>query len=139
MSETNIITDDELRDLIKACGWREAKTMKQWPHEYAIVGKTVPSELYDEFQRFGARTTKGYVRWFFRKEIHYLDLDGYCYWHMGLSKNGDYDLINRAKLPNIASKIPGRAPNLDALSPIRAVRAASGVTDEEEEASKMWH
>ncbi len=112
--------------------------MKQWPHEYAIVGKTVPDELYKEFERFGARIAKGYVRYFYSKEVHYVDLDGYCYWHMGLSKNGDYDLINRAKLPNIASRVRGGAPNLNALSPIRAVRAAAGVTDEEEEASKMW-
>jgi len=138
MDNINTITDDELRALVKACGWREATTMKQWPHEYAIVGKTVPAALYNEFQRFGARIVTGYVRYFYSKELHYVDLDGYCYWHMSLSKSGDYDLINRAKLPNIASRVRGRAPNLDALSPIRAVRAASGVTEEEEEASKMW-
>ncbi len=133
------ITDDELRALVKACGWREAKSMRQWPHAYAITGKTVPGELYDEFQRFGKRIAEGgYVRYFYSKEVHYLDLDGYCYWHMGLSKNGDYDLINRAKLPNIASRVKGRGPNLDALSPFRAVRAAAGVTDEEEEALKRW-
>lgn len=140
MEEIKIITDEELRALVKACGWREAKSMKQWPHEYAIIGKTVPEELYDEFQRFGRRLeTEGYTRYFYSKEVFYLDLDGYCYWHMLPPKNpGEYDLINRAKLPNIASRVRGRGPNLDALSPIRAVRKAAGVTEAEEEASKMW-
>ncbi len=68
------ITDDELRALVKACSWREARRMKQWPHEYAIVGKTVPDHLYDEFQRFGVRIAAGYVRYFYSKEVRYLTL-----------------------------------------------------------------
>jgi len=108
------MSDDEIRALVSASGWRTAKSMPQWPHEYMIVGKTVPQSKNEDFQRFGKHIAEhGYVRYFYSAEIRYVDLDGRCYWHMGIDKNtGTYILINRADLPNIASKVKGRGPSV---------------------------
>lgn len=106
--------DEDIRSLVSVAGWKFAKSMPKHPHEYMIIGKTVPTEWYSEFQQFGWHlSVNGYTRWFFRKPIHYIDLDGFCYWHMGEAKQGGYDLINRAALPNTSSPFPGLSPSKD--------------------------
>jgi hypothetical protein len=73
----------------------------------------VPEELYNDFEEFGGIIQiHGYDRYFWSKKIKYLDLDGWCYWHFGMGPDGRYGLINRAKLPNIASEVRGRPPSL---------------------------
>lgn len=108
----DVIPYKMIRNLIRNCRWKFASSMARMPHWYTIIGKGVPNELEGDFQVFG-RVIKeqGYTRYFWSRPIQYLDVDGWCYWHMGCLESGEYDLINRAKLPNMASEERGKAPS----------------------------
>ena len=83
--------------------WTFAKTYAEtWPHEY-IVQERVDNEL---FQKLAEHIdTCGYVDHFYKKEVIYLDYDGYTYWHME-------NIINRCVEADTyhRRKIDGRLP-----------------------------
>lgn len=80
----------------------------------------MPDYLESLFWKFaGCLVEEGYVRWFYHKKIFYIDIDGYCYWHMTseIEKIGEVGLINRAPLPNLSSKVKGGAPRQPGRQP----------------------
>ncbi len=135
-----VVTDAMVRELMAKSKWVFAKSMPQFPHEYTSVNfDPVTCPDHDLLIRVATHITEnGYVRYFFSRPIRYVNCDGYCLWHMGVDTSiGTYNMLNRAKLPNISPRFPGK-PNLDAQSPIRSVRRAAGVTDEEEQEAARW-
>ena len=107
------MTTEEIREFVDACGWRFAKSMPQWPHEYTSLKVTNPPAPYAALQKICEHiNSHGYFRYFYKKKVFYIDFEGHCYWHMGICPIAKcYNMLNRAKLPNIASTIEGLGPN----------------------------
>lgn len=72
---------EHLREFIKRCQWRWARSMPGAPHEYIVRGKCALSE--DEFYEFfKAQRTGQHERWG-KYNNQYIYIDGYKYWTMG--------------------------------------------------------
>ena len=87
---------DNLREFIKSCNWKFAKTMSEWPHEY-IVRKNVNEDLF--IQMVIHIRENGYVGKFYKKDIIYFEDNGLIYWTMGNPIN-ETVVINRTKKEN---------------------------------------
>ncbi len=101
------MTEEEIKDLVEDCTWEPAKTMPQYPHEYTRIEATVPQNRIPDYKRFIKHIHDyGYDAYFWKLKLRYFDFEGRCYWYM----DKDYrvvGLVNRSKLPNIATHLPG--------------------------------
>ncbi len=71
---------NNMKAFIKATPWIFAKTYAEtWPHEY-IVQEQVDKMLFDKLADY--IDTKGTPEYFYKKQMIYLEYDGYVYWHM---------------------------------------------------------
>jgi hypothetical protein len=103
------MTDEELERFVSEQKWHFAKTMPQWPHWYCLRSE---SEDKAGFEAFVTHIlSEGYeaefrpadrAHWATRR---YLDLGEFHYWSMDPTA-ASTTLINRARHPNVAIRLP---------------------------------
>ena len=100
---------DHLRDFVKSCQWRFAKTYAQtWPHEYIVRDRVDRDKFIQLVQHIRAY---GRPRPFYQKSYIYFSEDGKLYWTMGDAVE-ETTIINRCREEDSYEQrlIDGRLP-----------------------------
>lgn len=88
---------DACRDFVNAAHWTYARTMPQWPHEYALRHRVRAQGIEAEFDELARCIDRyGFRGQFGRAQRHYLNVDEWRYWKMEPYLVLPISVINRA-------------------------------------------